>query len=68
MPYLSDKYTGQHSFGKITYEYSIYPHKGDYQEGLVLRKAYDDKVPLKAIQGVVMDGILNDCDSFILFT
>ena len=60
-----DKYTGQHSFGKITYEYSIYPHKGNYQEGLVLRKAYDDKVPLKAIQGVVMDGILNDCDSFI---
>ncbi len=60
-----DKYTGQHSFGKITYQYAIYPHKGNYKDGLVLSKAYENKVPVKAIQGVVMDGILKSTDSFI---
>lgn len=60
-----DKYTGQHSFGTLTYEYAIYPHKGNYKEGNVLSEAYNHKVPVKAIQGVVMDGILNDTDSFI---
>lgn len=60
-----DKYTGQHSFGTLTYEYAIYPHKGNYELGNVLTKAYDHKVPVKAIQGVVMDGILDDTTSFI---
>lgn len=60
-----DKYTGQHSFGTLTYEYAIYPHKGNYKEGNVLSEAYNHKVPVKAIQGVVMDGILSDTDSFI---
>ena len=60
-----DKYTGQHSFGTLTYEYAIYPHKSNYKEGNVLSEAYNHKVPVKAIQGVVMDGILNDTDSFI---
>ena len=60
-----DKYTGQHSFGTLTYEYAIYPHKGNYKDGNVLSEAYDHKVPVKAIQGVVMDGVLNDTDSFI---
>lgn len=60
-----DKYTGQHSFGKLTYEYAIYPHCGDWEQGDVLPYAYDNKVTLKAIQGVAMDGILPDSASFI---
>lgn len=60
-----DKYVGQHSFGTLTYEYAIYPHAGNYKDGLVLSEAYNHKVPVKAIQGVVMDGILNDTGSFI---
>lgn len=59
-----DKYTGQHSFGKMEYEYAIYPHGGDFKEGGVLNAAYRAKVPLKAIQGVVTDGGLEDTASF----
>ncbi len=53
-----DQYTGQHSFGKMKYEFALYPHKGDYVEGNVLQTAYDYKVPMKAIQGVQNKGIL----------
>ncbi|MGI6392196.1 MAG: alpha-mannosidase [Candidatus Izemoplasmatales bacterium] len=62
-----DKYTGQHSFGKIEYEYAIYPHKGNWFEGNVLQKAYAFKVPLKAVQGVPYEGDLPDHASFIAF-
>ena len=60
-----DKYTGQHSFGKITYEYSIMPHRGDWRQADLLSFAYANKVPVKAVQGVVMDGILPVAASFI---
>ncbi len=60
-----DKYTGQHSFGKLEYEYALYPHAGDYKAAEVLFKAYSHKVPLKAVQGVSMDGILPDTASLI---
>ena len=60
-----DKYTGQHSFGKITYEYSLYPHSGNYVEAEVWNAAYDAKVPLKAIQGVAMKGELPSTASFV---
>lgn len=60
-----DKYTGQHSFGKLTYEYAIYPHKGGTLEENILSEAYHHKVPVKAVQGVVMDGCLKDSASFI---
>lgn len=59
-----DRYTGQHSFGKTVYEYAIYPHCGNYEGGEVLNAAYQAKVPLKAIQGVVIDGELEDTGSF----
>lgn len=60
-----DKYTGQHSFGKLEYEYALCPHDGDWQSAELLAKAYAHKVPLKAVQGVVMDGELPDMASFI---
>ena len=60
-----DKYTGQHSFGKMQYEYAIYPHQGNWQKGDVLAAAYQHKVPVKACQGVVMKGELPDTASFI---
>jgi len=46
------QYTGQHSVGDFVYEYALYPHTGNWQEGNVLQTAYDFKVPVKAIQGV----------------
>lgn len=53
-----DQYTGQHSFGTLTYEYALYPHTGRWDEGKVLPTAYGFKVPIKAIQGVPTDGLL----------
>ena len=60
-----DRYTGQHSFGKLTYEYAVYPHQGDWRQAEVLSAAYQAKVPLKAIQGVAVKGELPDTASFI---
>lgn len=60
-----DKYTGQHSFGKLEYEYAVCPHCGDWRDAELLAEAYAHKVPLKAVQGVVTDGPLPDSASFI---
>ncbi len=60
-----DQYTGQHSFGKMVYEYALYPHQGDFRKGNVLNTAYQAKVPLKAIQGVAIKGELPDTASFV---
>lgn len=59
-----DKYTGQHSFGKLEYEYAIYPHCGNWKDANVLSAAYEHKVPVKAVQGVVLSGNLPDTASF----
>jgi len=53
-----DKYTGSHVFGKLQFQYALYPHQGNWQEGAVLRQAYCHKVPLKIIQGVANKGVL----------
>lgn len=53
-----DKYTGQHSFGDLEYQYALYPHTGDWVEGKVLPTAYDFKVDIKALQGVTREGVL----------
>lgn len=29
------KYTGQHSIGKMEFEYAIYPHTGDWKDAEV---------------------------------
>lgn len=63
-----DKYTGQHSFGKLEYEYALCPHAGDWRQAELLAKAYAHKVPLKAVQGVVMDGELPDTASLLTVT
>lgn len=63
-----DQYTGQHSFGKMTYEYALYPHQGNYEQAEVWNTAYAAKVPLKAIQGVAYNGTLPDCASFFTIT
>ena len=63
-----DKYTGQHSFGTLEYEYAIYPHQGDWFSADVLSSAYAFKVPVKAVQGVPLKGQLPVNGSFIQFS
>ena len=63
-----DRYTGQHSFGKMTYEMCLYPHQGNFEAAHVWNAAYAAKVPLKAIQGVATNGVLPDCASFVTFS
>ncbi len=60
-----DKYTGQHSFGTLEYEYAIYPHTGKWNEAEVINKAYQFKVPVKAVQGVPHGGVLPVSGSLI---
>lgn len=60
-----DKYTGQHSFGTLEYEYALYPHQGKWAQAEVLNKAYQFKVPVKAVQGVPHKGSLPVNASFI---
>ncbi|MCD8372926.1 MAG: glycosyl hydrolase-related protein [Clostridia bacterium] len=60
-----DKYTGLHSFGTLTYEYALCPHQGNWADAEILAKAYENKVPLKVVQGVVTDGNLPSSGSFI---
>jgi mannosylglycerate hydrolase len=56
---------GQHSLGEIEYEYALYPHKGDWRAGEVLREAYDHKVPMRVLQGVPKEGELPPAQSLI---
>ena len=51
-----DQYTGQHSFGDIEYNFALYPHAGDWEEGRVLQAAYEYKAPIKAVLGVPHKG------------
>ena len=62
-----DRYTGQHSFGKMTYDICLYPHQGDFEQAHVWNEAYAAKVPLKAIQGVATEGKLPVSASFFTF-
>jgi mannosylglycerate hydrolase len=68
IPEELDKYTGQHSLGDLEYNYAVYPHTGDWEEGSVLKAAYGFKVDLKAIQGVTLDGVLPSTGSFLAVT
>ena len=58
------QYTGQHSIGKMEFEYGIYPHNGDWQEANVFQKAYAFKTTMNAIKGVVKEGVLPAQGSF----
>lgn len=60
-----DKYTGQHSFGTLEYDYALYPHTGNWEEAEVINAAYAFKVPVKAVQGVPHEGKLPASGSFI---
>jgi len=60
-----DKYTGLHSFGELEYNYALYPHTGNWEDGNVQEMAYDFKVGMKAIQGVPVSGELPSENSFI---
>lgn len=60
-----DRYTGLHSFGELEYNYALYPHTGNWEEGNVQETAYDFKVGMKAIQGVPVSGELPSENSFI---
>ena len=35
-----DQYTGQHSFGKMEYDYALYPHSYNWKDGKVLETDY----------------------------
>ena len=59
------KYTGQHSIGKMEFEYAIYPHTGDWKDAEVYHKAYAFKTTMNAIKGVVKEGSLPVEGSFI---
>jgi alpha-mannosidase len=59
-----DKYTGLHSFGDLEYEYALYVHSGDWDEGGVLEAAQRYKMDVKAIQGVSREGELPCVNSF----
>ena len=59
------QYTGQHSIGKMEFEYALYPHTGDWQEANVYQKAYGFKTTMNAIKGVVKDGVLPAAGSFL---
>jgi len=50
------RYTGLHSLGEHEYRYAVCPHAGDWQAGGVLCEAWDFKVPMRIIQGVVKPG------------
>lgn len=60
-----DKYTGQHSFGTLEYEYALYPHAGKWNDADVINHDYQCKVPVKAVQGVPHAGTLPANASFI---
>lgn len=68
IPEEYDKYTGQHSFGDLEYNYALYPHTGEWDEGRVLQTAYEFKVDIKAIQGVTIQGELPSTTSLIKVT
>ena len=59
------KYTGQHSIGKMEFEYAIYPHTGDWKDAEVYHKAYAFKTTMNAIKGVVKEGTLPVSGSFV---
>lgn len=63
-----DKYTGLHCFGDLEYNYALYPHTGDREDGGVLQEAYRFKVDIKAIQGVTLEGELPSAHSFFTIT
>ena len=60
-----NKYTGQHSLGKMEYEYAICPHTGDWKEANLFQKAYAFKTSIHAIKGVAYKGTLPVEASFI---
>ena len=59
------KYTGQHSIGKMEFEYALYPHTGDWEQAGVYQKAYAFKTSMNAIKGVVKEGVLPAQGSFL---
>lgn len=59
------KYTGQHCLGEMEYDFALYPHCGTTKAGDVIVKAYENKVPLKAISGVPFKGSLPCTKSFV---
>jgi len=60
-----DKYTGQHSFGDLEYNFALYPHAGEWEKGRVLQSAYEYKTDIKAVLGVPVTGTLPHTASYI---
>lgn len=48
-----DRIPGSHQLGELTFHYCLYPHKGSWQKGKVLTEAYNHKVSMPIVQGVV---------------
>jgi alpha-mannosidase len=65
IPEELDRYTGLQCFGEQEYRYALYPHRGDWLAGGVLREAYRFKLDVKALLGVPVEGDLPPCGSFV---
>ncbi len=59
------KYPETHCPGVLEFEYAIYPHTGDWQDGDVMTEAYDFKTPVRAIQGPAKAGEQPPSQSFV---
>ncbi|MBQ7654741.1 MAG: hypothetical protein IJS17_06680, partial [Clostridia bacterium] len=65
IPQELEKCVGQHSLGKMEYEYAICPHDSDWAEAQLFQKAYAYKTSMNAVKGVVNKGVLPAEASFI---
>ncbi len=61
----ADLTPGAQCLGEHTFEYSIYPHAGDWESGEVWKQAHQHNVPLLAIQTGAHDGVLPASHSFL---
>ena len=63
-PDEKELYPGKHLPGELEFNYSIYPHAGNWRDGGVMTETYDFKTPVRAIQGPAKKGELPATQSF----
>ena len=51
--------------GEYTFEYSVYPHTGDWKDAQVWKQAHQHNVPLRAVQTGAHEGSLPVKNSFV---
>jgi len=63
-----DRQMGQHCLGSMEFEYAIYVHEGNWEDGKVIAQADDFKTPQRIIQGVPKSGSLIATNSMLSIT